>query len=168
MDLDTSDVGRARRQIELEFRVNSDVIVSPGKFERGPVWAPYYWALALEGGGEETIDNGSGEDDATCTIDYFKPSQEERDTFPTIGKAKWIAVWSDDAGFVHAVGCDLPEAHAANYFGDGGYTDCACRDCFEIAIGKRGRALCSDCEESGCSTAGDSECSAEGAYGFED
>lgn len=29
------------------------------------------------------------------------------------------------------------------------YRDCACRDCFEIAIGVQG-ALCSDCEEAGC------------------
>jgi len=32
----------------------------------------------------------------------------------------------------------------------GGYCDCACRDCFEIAIGKAGEALCHDCETAGC------------------
>ena len=31
-----------------------------------------------------------------------------------------------------------------------GYTPCACRDCFEIAIGEPGEAFCSDCEEAGC------------------
>ena len=31
-----------------------------------------------------------------------------------------------------------------------GYVHCACRDCFEIAIGVAGRAFCSDCEEAGC------------------
>jgi hypothetical protein len=31
-----------------------------------------------------------------------------------------------------------------------GYCDCACRDCFEIAIGEAGKALCSACEEAGC------------------
>jgi len=31
-----------------------------------------------------------------------------------------------------------------------GYCDCACRDCFEIAIGVLGEALCHDCEEAGC------------------
>ena len=30
-----------------------------------------------------------------------------------------------------------------------GYRNCACRDCFEIAIGEAG-AFCSDCEEAGC------------------
>jgi hypothetical protein len=33
--------------------------------------------------------------------------------------------------------------------GDGGYKPCACRDCFELAIGY-GRPLCNECEEAGC------------------
>lgn len=43
-----------------------------------------------------------------------------------------------------------------------GYRPCACRDCFEIAIGEAG-AMCHACEDAGCS--GDGECSAPGAYG---
>lgn len=39
-----------------------------------------------------------------------------------------------------------------------GYAPCACRDCFEIAIGDGGPALCTECEEAGCDVAGDSEC----------
>lgn len=31
-----------------------------------------------------------------------------------------------------------------------GYCHCACFDCFEIAIGKRGVALCFECRECGC------------------
>lgn len=56
-----------------------------------------------------------------------------------------------------------------------GYHDCPCRDCFEIAIGgardENGDedptlpALCSECEEHGCSPDGDEECNAPGAYG---
>jgi hypothetical protein len=38
-----------------------------------------------------------------------------------------------------------------------GYCDCACRDCFEIAIaGDDEPAFCSACEEAGCEE--DSEC----------
>lgn len=40
-----------------------------------------------------------------------------------------------------------------------GYRDCACRDCFEIAIGEEG-ALCHECEEAGCE-AHAGECSVE-------
>ncbi len=45
-----------------------------------------------------------------------------------------------------------------------GYVDCACRDCFEIAIGEPGEAFCSDCEKADCS-GGDSECDSPTAYG---
>ncbi len=31
-----------------------------------------------------------------------------------------------------------------------GYCSCACFECFEIAIGKRGEALCWECKEAGC------------------
>jgi hypothetical protein len=31
-----------------------------------------------------------------------------------------------------------------------GYTHCACETCFEIAIGKFGKALCWECREHGC------------------
>lgn len=50
-----------------------------------------------------------------------------------------------------------------------GYTQCSCRDCFEIAVGIVANSagvfatLCSECEDAGCS--GDGECSAPGAYG---
>lgn len=33
--------------------------------------------------------------------------------------------------------------------GDGGYVNCGCRDCFEIAIGQPGE-LCHGCETAGC------------------
>lgn len=45
-----------------------------------------------------------------------------------------------------------------------GYTDCACRDCFDIAIGKAGEALCNECKEAGCSPDGDDECHRPDAY----
>ena len=44
--------------------------------------------------------------------------------------------------------------------GHSGYTDCACRDCFEIAVANDTTIpeLCSQCEEAGCSVDGDEEC----------
>jgi hypothetical protein len=48
---------------------------------------------------------------------------------------------------------------------DGGYKDCACRDCFEIAIGY-GRPLCHECVDAGCDPT--RECQAPGAYGEDD
>lgn len=45
-----------------------------------------------------------------------------------------------------------------------GYRPCACRDCFEIAIGEVG-ALCSECDKAGCEADAETECDAPGAYG---
>jgi len=44
-----------------------------------------------------------------------------------------------------------------------GYTHCACRDCFEIAVSSDTREpeLCSDCEAAGCDESGESECQCE-------
>ena len=48
---------------------------------------------------------------------------------------------------------------------ESGSRPCACRDCFETAIGGPG-AMCHECEDAGCP--GDRECQASGAYGGED
>lgn len=45
-----------------------------------------------------------------------------------------------------------------------GYTDCSCRDCFDVAIGVPGSALCGDCDLAGCE-AGRGECQRPDAYG---
>lgn len=44
-----------------------------------------------------------------------------------------------------------------------GYTHCACRDCFEIAISDDENVpeLCSECEEAGCDSTGQSYCEVE-------
>lgn len=47
---------------------------------------------------------------------------------------------------------------------DTGYIDCACRDCFEVAIGKPGD-MCSECQEAGCDANGEHECCRDDAYG---
>ena len=45
-----------------------------------------------------------------------------------------------------------------------GYTDCACRDCFEIVVAgdDEEHPLCSACEDAGCSP-DDGECQAQDA-----
>ncbi len=51
-----------------------------------------------------------------------------------------------------------------------GYTDCACRDCFDIAVSDDTDhpELCEFCEEAGCSAAGDEECKRSDAYGVDE
>lgn len=51
-----------------------------------------------------------------------------------------------------------------------GYCDCACRDCFDIAItsDENKRELCNLCEEAGCNEDGSEDCQRSDAYGCED
>jgi hypothetical protein len=48
-----------------------------------------------------------------------------------------------------------------------GYVQCACRDCFEIAIddGEHEPTLCHECEKAGCDWDGSTECRGPSAYG---
>ena len=47
-----------------------------------------------------------------------------------------------------------------------GYTDCACRDCFDITVGPLGE-MCADCVEAGCD-AFYTECQRADAYGADE
>lgn len=49
-----------------------------------------------------------------------------------------------------------------------GYVPCACRDCFETAIGELGQALCHECGEHGCEAGAEAECCSPSAYGGEE
>ena len=46
-----------------------------------------------------------------------------------------------------------------------GYMPCACRDCFEPAIGDEPPTLCWQCEEAGCDLNGEHECAGDHSYG---
>jgi hypothetical protein len=48
-----------------------------------------------------------------------------------------------------------------------GYTPCACRDCFDVAISSdvRHPELCAPCADAGCDADGTEECQRDDAYG---
>lgn len=50
-----------------------------------------------------------------------------------------------------------------------GYTPCACRDCFDIAISSdmTQPELCWACKEADCDPAGETDCQRDDAYGCE-
>jgi hypothetical protein len=48
-----------------------------------------------------------------------------------------------------------------------GYVDCACGECFEIAIGKAGKAICILCEEAGCDPADGMGCCVDPSSGLD-
>lgn len=65
-------------------------IRSPGKFEREPLWVPYFWDLALE---------GEGEDDGEATI--FDITHGEKVEFPELLGFSTVVLREDDVGFVY-------------------------------------------------------------------
>ncbi len=51
-----------------------------------------------------------------------------------------------------------------------GYTDCACRDCFDVAVSSDTSKpdLCWACREAGCDADGEHECCRDDAYGCDE
>jgi hypothetical protein len=84
----------------------------------------------------------------------FRPSNE----------AEYLCGLTENGREIYA---NLVETH---YRGHVGYQPCACRDCFETAIGVAGVALCLECEAAGCEVGcddhrhGHAECQREDAF----
>ena len=82
-----------RAEIRKRYNVDSDGIIrSPGKFEGEPLYTPYFWFMALDGGGDEEDGNAI----------LFTIEEEDRDQFPELGTIKKIAVEEDENGFVYS------------------------------------------------------------------
>jgi hypothetical protein len=61
----------------------------------------------------------------------------------------------------HALGTNMAHKNS-------GYCDCACRDCFDIAISDDGKpALCGLCADAGCDEHGGCDCERSDAYDTE-
>lgn len=87
-----------RKEILEMFEVNEHgIITSPGKYENGMLYVPYFWDMVI---------NGFGEENGELSIDYkisrFIISDEDRKEFPELENAKTIDVWVDDYGFCYA------------------------------------------------------------------
>ena len=72
------------------YKVEEGVIRSPGKFEDCSVWAPYYWAMALEGFADD-------DDGKRWT---FEVTDDERLLFPELAGVIRVHLVEDDHGFV--------------------------------------------------------------------
>lgn len=85
----------ARTAILADYRVSAQgTILSPGKFEGEMLYLPYFYALMLEGEGDEV----EGEDAAV-----FYVTQEERAAFPELGSARQVILRETDLGQVTEV-----------------------------------------------------------------
>lgn len=80
-----------RDQIEAAYNVVDGIIRSPGKFEGEPVYVPYFWNAALEGGGGD-------EDDGELII--FNVTADDRETWPELAGVERIKLLETDVGFV--------------------------------------------------------------------
>lgn len=85
-----------REEIEGQYRVESGIIRSPGKFEGTPVWAPFYWDLSLEGCADDEEC-----DEHDTLVEVFDVDSSDVEMFPELSGVKQVRLWSDDQGFVH-------------------------------------------------------------------
>lgn len=89
-----------------EYKNDGERITAPGKFEGEPVFAPYFWGLALEGLADS--DDGkvytfkfrfTGEDSVA------KTDREILEDWPALkawlGNKRSLKLWEDEQGFVH-------------------------------------------------------------------
>ena len=81
-------------KVHEEFTVVDGIIRNPGKFEGECVWVPYYWDLALNGEGEDELDE-NGEDLAT----KFVVDSEEAEAFGLECGAT-VELFEDSQGYV--------------------------------------------------------------------
>lgn len=93
-------VKEIRAKIESKLKVVDGLIRTPGKFECEAVYVPYYWDLAMEGEGEEVMDE-NGELVAT----RFRVDAEEEEAFDDILEGELtcgstVELFEDSQGFV--------------------------------------------------------------------
>ena len=77
-----------------EYTVVDGIIRKPGKYERERVWVPYYWELALDGDGEDELD-----DDGEVIATTFVVDSEEAEAFGLECGAT-VELSEDSQGFV--------------------------------------------------------------------
>jgi hypothetical protein len=74
------------------YKIERGIIVSPGKFEGEPYYAPYYYDIAMDGFADE--------DDGETWIFYL--SDEDKRAISEFKKYYSLEIYVDDNGFVHS------------------------------------------------------------------
>lgn len=86
-----------RQEIEQEYKILNNKIVSPGKFEGEMYYVPHYWGNALDGFADESHNNGEQE------IAIFHLNAGDVENFPELEGIQVLEVWEDRQGFVHSL-----------------------------------------------------------------
>lgn len=84
-----------RNEIEMEYRVEHGCIVSIGKFEHEPIYAPYFWEASCNG---EANDNLNDEE---TICEYIEVQLEDIQQFPELKDVEAVTVTTDTTGFVY-------------------------------------------------------------------
>ena len=94
--------GETMKHPHCEYHNDGERILAPGKFKGEPVFAPYFWELALEGCADE--DDGKVYKFRFC----FSTDHQDRrlaEDWPTLktwlGRKRTLRLREDDQGFVH-------------------------------------------------------------------
>lgn len=86
-----------RQDILNSYNVSNGRIVSPGKFEGEPIFAPYFWDIALSGFADS--DNG--------TVYGFRINKDDSahkefpELKPWLGRSRSLKLFEDSQGFVY-------------------------------------------------------------------
>lgn len=85
--------------VKCDYANDGERITALGKFEGEPVFAPYFWDLALEGFAD-------GDDGHTYTFKITK-SDASNPFWPQlkqwVGRGRTLKLYEDSQGFVHCI-----------------------------------------------------------------
>lgn len=88
-----------RQDILNQYVVVNGIIKSPGKFEEEPIYAPYFWELSQDGGGEDFAEVDEEGNEFLQTSFIVEPG--DVDEFPELEGIEEVLIWDDDQGFVY-------------------------------------------------------------------
>ena len=88
-----------RNDILREYRVENDIIRSPGKFEGAHFSAPYFYDDSMNGCWNDVFADGPEDEETPLLFVWTEVSEEDREQFPMIAE-KYVKLFESDQGFV--------------------------------------------------------------------
>ena len=95
-----------RFDILREYRVENDIIRSPGKFEGEHISAPYFYDDSMNGCWEYMFADGPEDEETPLLFVWTEISEEDRKEFPEIAE-KYVKLFESDQGFVSVEFTDI-------------------------------------------------------------
>jgi len=74
----------------MSYEVKDGVIISPGKFEGCPEWAPYFWDISLDGFSDNV--NGS------FMVEVLEPDKK---LYKVLENVREVFLMEDNNGFIY-------------------------------------------------------------------